>query len=1146
MKRLLQILPFYLLLLSSNLFAQKAKDSYISSSVLSSGEWFRIAITADGIYRIDFSTLKQLGLTNPSNPRIFSNNLGQLSYSNNDPQPDDLTEISIFTTTGSDNIFNEGDYLLFYGKGTGRWIYNSSTKEYDYLRHNYSDTASYFITSGSSQGKKVTPAIEPSQPVNYYSSESDVLFIHEQENENLIKSGREWFQQIIKITINPGFSDILLTEKLKFHIRVAARASVPTVFRLYEGTSLKKSIQTQGINVNNYTGTYASITDSTGSIVPESATPVYDISFYNNGETGAHGWLDYLKLQGRKSNSFNGTLTQYIDSKSVAPGRVTEHSFKSTLNNVIVWDISDPVNVKQISNLTRNGDNLTFKTPTDSLKIFVAFATGNALIPAIRPAAIPNQDLHSSESADMIIITHALFRAYAEKLAKIHLDNNGLITQIVTPEQVYNEFSGGIPDIVAIRNFIRMKFLKQQGSNHPLKYLLLFGDGSYENKTLPPNNPNFIPTYQSQNSNVFVSSFTSDDFYGLLEAGEGEVEEEGEKRLVGSEDIGIGRFPVSDTIQAGIVLSKINRYIDPANNGDWKNVICIAADDEDGNTHMTDAEGLSSQLNDSVPSFNIQKIYLDAYRQTTSVNGQSYPEVNKAINEHINSGCLIFNYVGHGNEISLAHEGVVKTVDINSWNNSTRLPLFITATCEFSRFDDIEINSATGVMTGKTSAGEMVLLKSDGGGIALMSTTRVVYSAPNYILNRNIYDAAFDRDESGNTLSLGDIIRIAKNNSGSGPNKRNFSLLGDPALKLAYPRYGNVMTDSINNVSVSVKTDSLKALSLVTIAGHIEYPDGNIMNTFNGVVSPLVYDKASKIRTLANDGGQTMEFNLRNNILFSGKTTAKNGRFRFTFIVPRDIDYSFGTGKISYYAKEDNEDMNGSFSDIVVGGFSKNSLTDNSGPDIKLYMNDTLFKSGGITDNNPRLLAVIEDNGGINTTGSGIGHDITGFLDNDPNKSFVLNSYYVNDFDNYQRGKITYNLSGLTGGSHSLTLKAWDNFNNSSEKSIIFLVQTGGKFILRNLLNYPNPFLGETTFSTEHNRPDDEFEVTINIYNISGKIIKIIRSKVPSTGYLLSPISWDGNDDGGKRAGRGIYPYTITITTMKGETAIASGRMIIL
>jgi hypothetical protein len=520
--------------------------------------------------------------------------------------------------------------------------------------------------------------------------------------------------------------------------------------------------------------------------------------------------------------------------------------------------------------------------------------------------------------------------------------------------------------------------------------------------------------------------------------------------------------------------------------------------------------------------------------------------VNKAINNRINSGCLIFNYTGHGNANGLAAERVVTTDDINSWKNGGRLPLFITATCEFSRFDDIDINLATKQMTNKSSGGELVLLNKDGGGIALMSTTRVVYSAPNFDLNRNIFSYAFNHDESGNPLSFGDIIRIAKNNSGTGPNKRNFTLLGDPALKFAYPYHGKVITDSINKMPVYDKIDTLKALSLITITGHIENPAGNPVTSFNGVVSPIVFDKASKVKTLANDGGPAMTFNQMNNILFSGNTMAKNGRFSFTFIVPRDIDYTFGSGKISYYASNTDEDMNGSFSNIIVGGFLNSVLSDNQGPEIHLYMNDTLFKNGGLTDSNPTLLAILSDTDGINTTGTGIGHDLTGILDNDFDHPIILNNYFEDDFNSYMKGSVRYGLSGLSEGNHTITVKAWDNFNNSSEKLISFQVVSGEKFLVRDLFNYPNPFMNETNITLEHNRPDNELEITINIYNIDGRIIRILKTKIESSGYNLPPVIWNGMDEGGRKAGRGMYPYTVTIITGNGETARVSGRMIIL
>ena len=1141
----MKIIFTILLIIFLALHQQKAigintPESYSSVSVLSSGQWFKIGLTRNGIYRIDYSRLKQLGLTNPSNPRIFGNNFGQLSYYNDDPKPDDLKEISILIVKGSDGIFNEGDYLLFYGEGTDRWKYNMSTDDYEYIRHNYSDTAFYFLTSSSTSGKSVTVAPDIISPPTYYSDSYDALYIHEVETENLIKSGREWYQPvsvISGISINPGFTEVISSESIEYKIRVLGRSSIPSIFRFYEGTTLLRTIEVPEVNLLSSTGIYAEETTITGSYDPDSDSPLYEIRFIDNGEMEAKGWLDYVILRARTSTSFTGNTAEFSDSRSVMPGGVTEFTVHSNLTGFSIWDVSDPFN-PQIIQYTKNGEDNIFKANTDSLKTFLAFSPTMALTPVFPSGTVPAQDLHGSEAADMIIIAHPLFISYAEKLAKIHNDQSGLISLIVTPGQIYNEFSGGIPDIAAIRNFLRMKYLKQAGTDHPLKYLLLFGDGSIENKTLPPLNPNFVPTYQSKNSTVVVSSFTSDDFYGLLEDGEGEAD--------GTVDLGIGRFPVSDTTQASIMVSKVKKYLGAESTGAWKNVITLSADDEDGNTHMIDAEGLYSLLNVNYPDFNIDKIYLDAYKQITSFNGQSYPDVTNAINARINSGCLIFDYLGHGNEIGLAHERVVKTEDINSWRNGSRLPLFITATCEFSRFDDIEINPVSREMTGKNSAGEMVILNPDGGGIALMTTTRVVYSAPNYTLNSNILYYAFTRDSTGSALCLGDIIRLAKINSGSGMNKRNFLLLGDPAVRLAYPWHGEVITDSINNVAVTQPTDTLKALSIVTIAGHLEDNNGILMDDFNGTVYPIVFDKIRKIKTLANDGGQVMEFNLRNNILFSGKTMATGGSFSFSFIVPKDIDYSFGSGKISYYANKDEEDYGGSFNAFTVGGFSNLTAIDTTGPKILLYLNDTLFRDGGICDDNPTLLAIIEDDGGINTTGSGIGHDLTAYIDSDVNKSFVLNNYFENDLDNYKKGSILYPMNDISNGMHSVTLKAWDNYNNSSVANLHFLVKTEAGFIINNLINYPNPFIDRTSITAEINRADEDLSVRIYIYNMAGKLIKIITTSLPSTGYRLTPIIWDGLDDGGKKVGRGIYPYSFVITTGKGEMSKASGRMIIL
>lgn len=1116
------------------------KDGYTASSVLSAGKWFRLAVTEDGVYRIDYSRLKQLGLDNPSFPVIFGNNHGQLSYNNNEPSPDDLREIKISLIKGADQVFNEGDYLIFYASGTARWVYNVEEGSFDHLDHNYSDTAFYFLTSRQGPVNEIKEQLPPAEPPDYLSSSFDELFIHEEQTDNILKSGREWFQPVSSargITVNPPFTGLQAGEPVKYQLRVLARSSVSSLFRILEGTNALGTITVPAVNTSSYTGTYAQSAQISGSATPMSSKPAYEIRFLNNGEVSALGWLDYLILHGRKVNKFNGKYDKFIDSKSVAAGRVTGFSIEGATASVLVWDVTDPYNARKIR-YDRDGEKLVFKARTDSLKTFIAFDPGKSVSPLINQTPLPNQDLHASEPADMIIVTHPLFREHAGRISKIHNKESGLVSLIVTPGQIYNEFSGGIPDIAAIRNFIRMKYLKQLGTGKPLRYLLLFGDGSYENKTPPPGNPNYIPTYQSENSNIVISSFTSDDFYGLLEDEEGEYD--------GTLDIGIGRLPVTDTLQAGIMVSKIEAYIDPSNRGAWKNVVSIAADDEDGNIHLYDAEGIAGIIGDSAPWAETEKIYFDSYKQVSSGTGKFYPDVTRAIKDRINSGALIFNYIGHGNENSLAHERVLTTEEISKWNNKNKLPLFITATCEFSRFDDISFNYITRQITAKQSAGEKVLLNSNGGGIAIMSTTRLAYSASNNALNRKIAGYAMTPGDDGKSRSLGDIVRLAKNNSGSSLNKRNFVLLGDPALKLPFPAGGEIITDSVNGVHVSELTDTLKALSVITITGHIEDGEGNLSEGFNGTLEPRIYGKEAKITTMANDGGTKVEYSTTGEIIFSGKTGISNGRFRFSFIVPADIDYDYGTGRINYYGYNSTSEINGYFNGLTVGGFSSITNPDTSGPVIKIYMNDTLFRNGGLTGENPRLIAIIEDKDGINISGNGTGHDIKFWLDGNSDESFVLNDYFENDFDSFTRGRVSYYLNGISPGHHTLTIKAWDNFNNSTEETIEFSSSRDGVFLLRNLLNYPNPFTTETSITTGHNRPEEVFDITITIFNTGGKLLRIIRTTDYSSGYQLNPVIWDGRDASGDPCGRGIFPYRVEITTRKGERAAISGKMIIL
>ena len=1093
-------------LITINLPAQKSNGDYGSNSVLASGKWHAIKTTSEGVYKIGFNRLKDLGFTDPSRIRIFANNTGQLSYYNSDPRPDDLVEVAIDFIKGPDGIFNEGDFLFFFVAGTHRWKYDKVTDKYKFYRHNYSDTAVYFITEipGGALQQETTPAVAGTP--SYTTESFDLLYIKEEETSNLIGSGREWYHPVSTtspILINPGFNNLVPGEQIKYRIRVVGRSGVPSMFRLLSEGQTMLSLMVPEVNLSSTTGTYARYGESEGSL-PYQSSPAYEIRFYNNGDSRASGWFDYLWLHARARLDISSGATVFSDARSAGPGLINEYRIRSLSSAVTVWDVTNHERPAKIE-YTWDGTFITFKAKADSVKRFVAFK--NTEVPSIEVSSKPlaNQNLHAISPCDMIIVTHPLFLEQARRLSEIHFANDGLRCEIVTPFEIYNEFSGGIQDISAIRNFLRMVRDKHLASDNPLKYLLLFGDGSYQNKMLPPKNPNFIPTWQTQNSNVVTSSFMSDDFYGLLDEGEGES--------AGFLDIGIGRLPATDTSEARILVNKIEKYINGSDKGTWRNTVTFAGDDEDGNLHMADAENLALLASSVNPSLNIEKIYLDAFKQEVSANGQSYPDVNKAITDRIEKGTLIFNYLGHGNENGLAHERVVKRDDIASWQNSSRLPLFITATCEFSRFDDVDYNIITRNFDTRTSAGEMVLLNPEGGAIALMTTTRVVFSAPNYILNRNIYQYMFENDAQGNPPRLGDIIRMAKINSGTGNNKRNFSLLGDPALRLAFPWNGKALTDSVNHKHISLPSDTVKALSEITLAGHVTDFYGNTMDEFSGVIHTTVYDKPKEAKTLANDGGFEMEFKQMNSVLFSGKTEVLNGHFSVKFIVPRDIDYNYGNGKISYYAYNSTLNVSGYTDDLIVGGFSNNVRSDTTGPTIELFLNDTLFKAGGISDSEPILMAIISDSSGINTTGAGIGHDITMWINDESNLPAILNNYFEADFGSYTKGTIRYSVGSLEPGQNRITLKAWDNYNNSTQETLFFVVGDDIKFILNDIINYPNPLTEITRFMAGHNRPDEELHIEIGIYDMSGRKIKLIRETSPPGSYMIQPVEWNRTSD---------------------------------
>lgn len=1102
--------------------------NYASSSVLGTGKWIKVKINEDGIYKISYNDLVNMGFDTIQYIHIYGNGGTMLGEMNNVFRNDDLVDNPIFVEKGTDNIFNSDDYILFYGKGSVKWNYDYTKERFVHSLNNFSDASYYFITNNNVPFNE----IETLDNNNLSSNNSVTTFndykFYERESYNLIKSGNTWFgEHFNNISTSYdflfNFPNILTSYQVRLTTYLAARSSTASSFTVYANGSLVQNISITETNMSSYTAPTAN-TQLVTNIFPVTSSSIKLDLNYLPSNSSSEGWLNYFELNARRQLIFNGSQMHFRDIESIAAGNISEFIISNAASSLVVLDISNHLNPKKII-CNFDGTTLKFKSPTDTIKQFIVFSNLNFLSPEV-VGEIANQDLHALPQSEYIIVSHPNFLNYANELADLHRNNDKMSAIVVTTEQIYNEFSSGSPDVSAIRDFVKMFYDRGLTNQSSPKYLLLFGDGSYDNKSISTSNSNFILTYQSSNSLKPTESFVTDDFFALLDNSEGGAN--------GYEDIGVGRLPVRNSAEATIVINKIKNYIDYRTFGDWRNTICFIGDDEDANQHMNQADALASKIDTSYPAFNIEKIYLDAFKQISTPAGQRYPDVNKAITDRITKGSLIVNYTGHGNELGLAHERIIGLTEINSWDNYNKLFLMLTATCEFSRFDDYN----------RISAGEQVLLNPNGGAIALLSTTRLVYSTPNYILNDKFYNSIFTRDENNEHLRLGDVMRLTKVNSGSGTNKRNFTLLGDPALTLAIPE-NDVKTLTLNNVSVTQTTDTIKALSKITITGKVIKVDGSDYTNFNGIIYPTVYDKPVNISSLSNDGGGAITFKLQNNILYRGKSSITNGEFSFSFIAPKDINYSYGNGKISYYYNDNVVDGNGYFKDITVGGSDTSSVKDLSGPETNLYMNDFTFVFGGITDENPLFLANIIDSNGVNTA-SGIGHDITAILDEQSNNVIVLNDYYEAELNSYKGGKVKYNLKNLSEGNHNIRFKVWDVYNNSAESYLEFIVAKSAELVLDHILNYPNPFTTKTNFYFEHNIPNQNLDVLIQIFSINGKLVKSIETSINSNGYRSEPIEWNGLDDFGSRIGKGIYIYRLKVKTQNGLSVEKFEKLVIL
>lgn len=1105
----------------------------LSVSPLAEGKWFRIRVSETGIHKMSYEQLVSMGMQNPANVRIYGYGGTRLPEDFRKGTQDEWSPLPVFMSKGSDNVFNQGDFILFHAEGPVLWNYDTQKEMFLHDMNPYSDYGYYFLTSDLGEPVFPADAESPAEPANYFTDSYDFRAWYEQDQWNLIQSGQEWYGEIFDIVTQRNFNfnipGRISDEPAEVYFNLLGRARDSSRFEISANGKLLSTAGIRPTLMGDYTATYA----FTATPKLEFKTPEENLNIglkFIKPDPSASGYLDLISLNARARIIANNSYLYFRDSRSVAPGRITEFSVNGASSGLIVWEITGN-NIRQVSYTLNNGI-AKFIATSSSLKEYVAFnPSGSFPAPKTDGEGLgltTNQDIRGSGNPAMVIVAYPDFLPAANRLAEYRRQKNGFSVLVVTPQQVYNEFSSGRPDLTAIRNMMRY-FYTSAGSVSDLmpKYLLLFGDASYKLKGTNPNDGNFVPSYQSINSLSPINSFVSDDYFAILDPGE--------DMFNGLLDLGVGRLPVSSLSQAEWMTDKIIDYEKPERQGDWRNTICFIGDDEDYNIHFYQADQLATYVEDNYPAFNVNKVFLDAYRQVSTPTGPRYPDVNKAINDQINRGALIINYTGHGGIGGLAHEKIMELTDISSWSNLKKLPLFMTATCEFSRYDNPDL----------PSAGEQVLLSEKGGGIALFTTTRLVYSGPNHALNERFYEIVFQKDAMDRNYCLGEIMKYSKNKTGAGVNKRNFSLLGDPAMRLTYP-FHYVKTDTVNGNTADVFSDTLQALRKIDVSGHIADNDGALLDNFNGFVYPVVYDKAGTLSTLANDGGQKQNFTLRNNIIYKGKAGVVNGRFNFSFYVPKDISYATGPGKISYYATSNENDASGAFSDILVGGSYPNAPSDTDGPEIEVYMNNEFFRPGGITDPDPVLFVKVWDEYGINTTGNGIGHDIVGTLNEDSRNAFVLNEYYTSNADSYQSGLVEYPLSGLEEGTHTIRVKVWDIFNNSSEGETHFLVVKSGDLILEKILNYPNPVTGSTWFSFEHNKAGEDLDITIDIFNLSGEIVHTIKSVQYGAGFRSEPIEWNAGSISGNFSTQGVYVYKVRVITSGGKESTGTGKLIIL
>ena len=1131
--------------------SNKLKRQRTQNSVLNSGEWYKFYVDKSGIFRLSRSFLSQLGLNtnsiDPRNIKIFGNGGNMLPLSNSVEYPVDPIENAIKVHGEDDGVFNNSDYILFYAQGPNAYNSDSNTN-----LNLYSDQTAYFINISPSPGKRILENVQPVNTANTIVDSYTAYKYHELDEYNIAKIGRRWFGDRFDFESNQTFEftfpNLRTSEPINLRVYTAAVSEI--------STSMSVEINNQEVSNLNYTSINDPILVSgdyfTGEIMVSNSNISVDLNYNNNGNPSSVAYLDYISLEGTCDLNYNGDQFIFYNKNVVDLSGIAQYNITNANSISNIWEITDLNNVSEIF-IDGSESTVSFKALLGEEKRYIAFNQESFYEPIIEGETnLENQDLKSNiflddqnqfQDLDYLIICRSDMLYEAERLAQINRDFNNLNVKVVTLEKIYNEFSSGNQDIAAIRNFVKYIYFNASDESRRIKYLCLFGDASFDYKDRISQNTNIVPSWYSLNSYSLASSYVSDDFFGMMDNSEGMMENSDKL------DIAVGRILADSPQRATDLVDKISSYYNANSYGDWRNKLIVISDDVDEpweSIIQGTSNSLADLITDNKPFFNVKKILSDAYVQESSSGGERYPEVNNAIIDGIELGALVVNYFGHGGEDGIARERIFDKIDATELSNENKLNCFVSVTCEFTKFDN----------PGRNTAGEFLYWNKNGGAIALITTTRQIFVSVGVNFNLTLENYLFSLN-SDNYHTMAEALRLTKNDpSISGSDQRRLVFfIGDPAMKLAIPK-PNIRITEINDILINEFTEPLQGLSSVKIEGQIDDEFGNKIDDYQGELVTTVFDKNIDRSTLGNDGTSQndspiiLDFTTLGEVLFRGRSSIENGDFNVNFIVPRDVVMEVGNGKMSFYSKSNSNlmDQNGSNLDVLIGGINEDADEDNMGPEIELFMNDEAFISGGITNENPHLLVKLFDENGINTS-SGIGHDIVAVLDDDVANSFRLNDYYEANLDDYQNGTINYPLRDISPGLHTLSLKAWDVYNNSSTSEIQFVVHDQDlELVISNVLNYPNPFINYTEFWFNHNSSSD-LSVSIQIFTISGKLVKTINGYVntSNSSSLSRDLSWNARDDFGDKVAKGVYIYRLTVRSDQiGKQVSKTEKLVIL